>query len=38
MSGDLRVFNRQRARAVDARTLRRMIRTLLEEGMGAGGI
>ncbi len=37
MSGDLRVFNRQRARAVDARQLRRVIRSLLEETMGLKG-
>jgi probable rRNA maturation factor len=34
MSGDVRVFNRQRARAVDMRLLRRMIRGLVEEIMG----
>ena len=34
MSGDLRVFNRQRGRAVDTRLLRRIIRGLLEELMG----
>jgi probable rRNA maturation factor len=34
MSGDVRVFNRQRARAVDTRLLRRMVRSLLEETMG----
>jgi len=34
MSGDVRVFNRQRGRAVDTRLLRRMARSLLEETMG----
>lgn len=34
MSGDVRVFNRQRARAVDTRLLRRMVQSLLEEIMG----
>jgi probable rRNA maturation factor len=34
MSGDVRVFNRQRGRAVDTRLLRRMTRSLLEETMG----
>ena len=36
MSGDVRVFNRQRGRAVDTRLLRRMTRSLLEETMGLG--
>jgi probable rRNA maturation factor len=34
MSGDVRVFNRQRARAVDTRLLRQMTRSLLEDIMG----
>ena len=34
MSGDVRVFNRQRGRAVDTRLLRRMAKSLLEETMG----
>jgi probable rRNA maturation factor len=34
MSGDVRVFSRQRGRAVDTRLLRRMARSLLEESMG----
>jgi probable rRNA maturation factor len=34
MSGDVRVFNRQRARAVDTRLLRRMTRSLLTETLG----
>jgi probable rRNA maturation factor len=34
MSGDVRVFNRQRGRAVDTRMLRQMTRSLLEETMG----
>jgi rRNA maturation RNase YbeY len=34
MSGDVRVFNRQRGRAVDTRLLRRMASSLLEEMMG----
>ncbi len=34
MSGDVRVFNRQRARAVDTRLLRRMTLSLLGESMG----
>jgi probable rRNA maturation factor len=33
MSGDLRVFNRQRAPTVDSRRLRSLILSLLEEGM-----
>jgi probable rRNA maturation factor len=34
MSGDVRVFNRQRGRAVDTLLLRRMTRSLLEETLG----
>ena len=34
MSGDVRVINRQRGRAVDTHLLRRMARSLLEETMG----
>jgi probable rRNA maturation factor len=34
MSGDVRVFNRQRGRTVDTRLLRQMTRSLLEETMG----
>jgi probable rRNA maturation factor len=34
MSGDVRVFNRQRTRAVDTRLLRRMTLGLLEESLG----
>lgn len=34
MSGDVRVFNRQRTRAMDTRLLRRMALSLLEESLG----
>jgi probable rRNA maturation factor len=34
MSGDVRVFNRQRGRAVETRLLRTMTRSLVEELMG----
>jgi probable rRNA maturation factor len=35
MSGDLRVINRQRTRAVDTRELRRMVVSLLADGLSA---